>query len=326
AIRLDASGAELSARVAAAGAWTTAGDAGWRWQGRLDAAEAERPVALRLVAPASVQVDAQGFELGASSWRVDGAAVELSTLAWRDGSYALRGSAEKLPVGRWAHRAAPDRAASSIEGAREEVGTLSLGGQWDLRGDSPQTPTGRLRVVLQGGAAGEQRGEANVALEAGRLGGNVDLHIPTLAFANRAIGPAWGVAGRLRFRGELGGTVVAPRVDGELDGRSLALVPRELGWRLANGTLDARFEGARAGAARGHRKAGRALRRRPPRAARAATGVGRGGEHDGGHAPARRAAGCLRSARRPAAGAARPWRTHRRLRCDDGHQSPGRSA
>lgn len=245
AIRLDASGAELSARVAAAGAWTTAGDAGWRWQGRLDAAEAERPVALRLVAPASVQVDAQGFELGASSWRVDGAAVELSTLAWRDGSYALRGSAEKLPVGRWAHRAAPDRAAGSIEGAREELDTLSLDAQWDLHGDSPQTPTGRLRVVLQGGAAGEQRGEANVALEAGRLGGNVDLHIPTLAFANRAIGPAWGVAGRLRFRGELGGTVVAPRVDGELDGRSLALVQRELGWRLVNGTLDARFEGDR---------------------------------------------------------------------------------
>src|SRR5690606_22404574 len=97
----------------------------------------------------------------------------------------------------------------------------------------------------QGGRAGEQRGEADIVLDEGRIDGRVDLGIPTLAFADRIIGPAWAVAGRLRFSGGLGGTLSAPRVNGELEGRELALLQRELGWRLTDGTLQARFDGDR---------------------------------------------------------------------------------
>jgi len=46
----------------------------------------------------------------------------------------------------------------------------------------------------------------------------VTLNVPTLAFANRIIGPAWAVAGRLRFAGDLGGTIEAPRVTGDWTG------------------------------------------------------------------------------------------------------------
>lgn len=249
-IRVEASGADLSGRVSAQGALATGreagsgagSEAGWRWDGRLASADVERPIALRLTGPADVLVDPQGFTLDASSWRVDGAALELERFAWRGGAYSARGRAQALPVGRWILRFAP---AAAAETAPDELGALSLDAQWDVQGEDPAAPSGRLHVAMREGAAGGERGEADIVFDAGRLGGHVDLEIPTLAFADRAIGPAWGVAGRLRFTGDLAGTVAAPRVNGDLDGRSLMLVQRELGWRLDNGTLQARFEGDR---------------------------------------------------------------------------------
>lgn len=241
-IRIEAAGPDLSGSLSAEGALTAESGAAWRWEGRLASAEVEQPVALHLAGSAGVLADPRGFTLGASSWRVDGARLELEAFAWRDGSYSARGEAQALPVGRWARRFAP---AAAMETAQDELETLSLDAQWDVHGDDPASPSGRLHVAMRGGAADGERGEASIVLDAGRLGGRVDLEIPTLAFADRAIGPAWGVAGRLRFTGDLGGTVAAPRVNGDLDGRSLVLVQRELGWRLGNGTLQARFEGDR---------------------------------------------------------------------------------
>lgn len=244
-VRVDVVGADVAARASAEGSLVppNAGS-GWRWQGRLLRVEADRPIALRLLDPAQVQADEHGFSLGASSWRLDGAALNVAALAWRDGSYTARGDVVALPVGRWVLRHAPE-AVDAVEAAEAEIAALSLDAQWDVHGDEPTRPSGRVRIVLQGGAAGEQRGEASVALDEGRLGGRVTLNVPTLAFANRIIGPAWAVAGRLRFAGDLGGTIDAPRVTGDLDGRSLALLQRELGWRLTGGTLQARFEGDR---------------------------------------------------------------------------------
>ncbi|MCD6681356.1 MAG: translocation/assembly module TamB domain-containing protein [Burkholderiaceae bacterium] len=244
-VRVDVVGPDVAARASAEGslARPDAGS-GWRWQGRLLRVEADRPIALRLLDPAQAQADEHGFSLGASSWRLDGAALNVAALAWRDGSYTARGDAAALPVGRWVLRHAPE-AADAVEAAEAEIAKLSLDAQWDVHGDDPMRPSGRVRLVLQSGSAGEQRGEASVVLDEGRLGGRVTLNVPTLAFANRIIGPTWAVAGRLRFAGDLGGTIDAPRVTGDLDGRSLALSQRELGWRLTDGTLHARFEGDR---------------------------------------------------------------------------------
>jgi len=244
-VRVDVVGADLAARVSAQGSLgRPQAGGGWRWQGRLVRVDADRPIALRLLDPAQVQADERGFSLGASSWRLDGAALNVAALAWQDGSFTARGDAAALPVGRWVLRHAPD-AANAVEAAEAEIAALSLDAQWDVHGDQPTRPSGRVHLVLQGGAAGEQRGEASVALDEGRLGGHVTLNVPTLAFANRIIGPTWAVAGRLRFAGDLDGTIEAPRVSGDLDGRSLALLQRELGWRLTGGTLQARFEGDR---------------------------------------------------------------------------------
>jgi translocation and assembly module TamB len=244
-IRADVAGPDLATRVSAEGSLARAGAGGeWRWQGRLVRIEADRPIAVRLLDSAPLQADARGLSLGASSWRVDGAPLNIAALDWRDGSFTSRGDAASLPVGRWMLRYAPETA-NAVEAAEAEIEALSLDAQWDLHGDDANRPSGRVHAVLQGGAAGEQRGEASVALDEGRLDGRMTLNVPTLAFANRIIGPTWAVAGRLRFAGDLGGTVQAPRVTGDLDGRSLALLQRELGWRLTGGTLQARFEGDR---------------------------------------------------------------------------------
>ncbi|HEY0879518.1 MAG TPA: translocation/assembly module TamB domain-containing protein [Zeimonas sp.] len=244
-IRIDAAGPDLSARASAQGALVRErADAPWRWEGRLVAVDADAPVALRMTDAAEVRVDARGASLGASSWRVDGAALNVSTLAWREDGFTARGAAAGLPIGRWMRRFAPTEA-NPLEQSEAEIDALSLDARWDVHGAEVAKPSGRLHVALQGGTAGEQRGEADVTLDEGRLGGRVDLRIPTLAFANRIIGPVWAVAGRLHFAGELGGTIAAPRVNGALDGRSLALLQRELGWRLTGGTLQARFDGDR---------------------------------------------------------------------------------
>lgn len=241
-LRVDANGGELSGSALAEGSLQTdAGDDAWRWDGRLVEFDAKGPVALHLQDPAKVQVDARGGSIDESSWRVDGAAVDVAMLAWRDGGYSARGSASGLPVGRWARLFAPE----AVEQADAELDDFALDARWDLRGDDPSRPSGRLYLALQGTQAGEQRGEADVALDEGRLAGRIDLRIPTLSFANRIIGPAWAMGGRLRFSGELGGSLSAPRVNGALEGDELTLLQRELGWRLADGRLRARFDGDR---------------------------------------------------------------------------------
>ncbi len=240
--RVDANGGELSGSAVAEGALKTgAGEGAWRWEGRLVSFDAKGPVALRLREPASVQVDPRGASIDESSWRVDGAALDVATLAWRDGGFSARGSASGLPVGRWARLFAPE----AVEQADAELDDFALDARWDLRGDDPSRPSGRVSLALQGMGAGEQRGHADVVLDEGRLAGRVDLRIPTLSFANRIIGPTWAMGGRLRFSGELGGSLSAPRVDGELEGDEIALLQRELGWRLEDGTLRARFDGDR---------------------------------------------------------------------------------
>ncbi|RPH60013.1 MAG: hypothetical protein EHM83_15020, partial [Burkholderiales bacterium] len=215
---------------------------GWRWDGSVDELSVTAPMPIRLESPARLAVDAGSVELGEAALSVDGGDVRIGVLALRDGRIETRGEASGLPVARWAERFAGPQALSGVEGQLQDV---QLRGDWDLAGSAPQSMSGRLRLRLDAGDAAESRGEADLTLDQGRLDGSVDARIPTLAFANRLIGPEWAVAGRLRFTGRVGGTLAQPRLQGDLAGRNLALVQRALGWRLTNGTLDARFDGDR---------------------------------------------------------------------------------
>lgn len=243
ALQLDASGPQVSARASARGALLSpAGANGWRWQGTVDEFVADAPVPIRLERPARLVADGDGIALGDAALQVDGGELRVATLALHGGRIETRGEASGLPIARWAERFAGPQALAGVEGRLQDV---RLHGNWDLAGSSPQTPSGRVALRLDAGATIDSSGEAEVALDEGRLDGSIDLRVPTLAFANRLIGPEWAVAGRLRFAGAVGGTIAQPRLQGELTGRNLALLQRALGWRLTDGTLDARFDGDR---------------------------------------------------------------------------------
>ncbi len=245
ALRLEATGPRLAIRLAArggAGAGAGAGGSGWHWDGTLDELVADEPVALRLQAPARLTAGAQGAELRDATLTVDGGNLRLAALEWREGRIETRGEASALPVARWAERFSGQQALAGVEARLRDV---RLRGSWELAGESPDSASGRIVLRLDAGDAVDARGAADITLEGGRLDGSIDLVSTTLAFANRLIGPEWAIAGQLRFAGRVGGTIAQPRLRGELSGRELTLVQRAMGWRLGNGTLDARFEGDR---------------------------------------------------------------------------------
>ncbi len=242
ALQLELSGPQVSARASARGALAQAGSADWRWEGSVEELVADAPVPLRLERPARLLADGHGAVLGEAAFQIDGGSVRVATLGWRDARIDTRGEASGLPVARWAERFAGSQALSGAEGKLQD---LRLSGQWGLAGSSPQSLSGRVAARLDPGDAAESRGEVDLSLDEGRLDGSIDLRIPTLAFANRLIGPEWAVAGQLRFAGSVGGTIALPRLKGELTGSNLALLQRALGWRLTDGTLGAHFDGDR---------------------------------------------------------------------------------
>lgn len=255
--------------------------AAWSWTGRVLQADAsqilvrDERLALRLAAPVGLQIDPRGFSLAGSDWQIGGtrpvdgtgpvtgaqtaghaasgedtqrfaeARLRLDSLAWTDGQYVLRGQARDVPMGAWLSRVAVPQEDEATRAARAELAALHVDAEWDVHGADPARPSGRVRIDLPGAVRSEEHGRIDLALDEGRLDGRVSLHIPTLAFVDRALGPAWSIAGQTRFDGRLGGTVLAPRLGGTLTGRALALTQHELGWRLDNGSLRADFDGDR---------------------------------------------------------------------------------
>lgn len=240
-MRLELTGSQAHVQAAAHGALLQGSDGDWRWSGSLDELVAAAPLSIRLQAPAALVAEARGFTLGDAALQVDGGSVRIATLGWRDGALQTRGEASELPLARWAERFAGPQALP----AGAQIDDLRLRGSWDLSGDSLQAPSGRLSLRIDVDEAAGSRGEAEIRLDRGRLDGSIDMRVPTLGFANRLIGPEWAAAGRLHFAGTVGGTVARPRLQGDLEGSELALVQRAMGWRLANGTLSARFDGDR---------------------------------------------------------------------------------
>jgi len=198
-LRLELVGPQANAQASARGALLHEAVGGWRWSGSVDEFTAAAPVSIRLQAPAPLLIDARGAVLGEAALQVDGGSVDIAALAWRDGALQTRGQASGLPLTRWAERFAGPQALPGVQ-----LEDLRLRGSWDLSGDSLQAPSGRLSLRIDAGeadgsrAAGS-RGEADLRLDQGRLEGTIDMRVPTLAFANRLIGPEWAAAGRLRF-------------------------------------------------------------------------------------------------------------------------------
>ena len=214
--------------------------AGPAWSGVVSELTLTGAMPARLVAPAVFELAPDALRL--SSLHMDGAfgSVRVGRAAWVDGHGDLLFDASLSRLGALA---AALGAPTGSGTADANLDALSLDLHAELGGRSAADATGRVSAKLRGGASGS--GDLALALHSGAMSGSLDLRVPTLAFANRIIGPEWSVDGRLAFAGRVAGTVAQPRLVGDLSGDGLKLEQRAMGWRMHSGTIAGRFDGER---------------------------------------------------------------------------------
>jgi translocation and assembly module TamB len=217
-----------------------------RWSGQLGELTVSGAVPARLAAPVPVEF---GGDAGGIAVRVGAAALEggfgtvrIARAAWRDGRVELVADASLSQLGRIAGTFG---LTEGVDGALEPLDLLSLTLRADVAGSSLDDVTGTLAAKLEGAPGAAGAGSAELAVRDGALSGPLQLELPTLAVANRLIGPAWAVDGRIRFDGRVTGTLRQPRLVGDIEGSGLRLTQHAMGWRLRDGTLAGRFDGER---------------------------------------------------------------------------------
>jgi translocation and assembly module TamB len=252
-----------------------------RWQGSIDAFNADGRFQARLAAPAALLVAAQHTRL--EHFIVDAAngRIAVNEFTREAKSIVTRGRIEHLSLSRLLQLAAP---------AVPVRTDLQFGGEWDVRigeilagtaalrrekgdltvlGGAPvvlglrslsanaSAQDGRLALRLQ--AEGQQLGtiDLNVLTATGRgeqrlaiapdapVSGNARLVMPTLAWLAPLVSPSIATGGSLHGEVSLGGSVARPRLAGRIAGEALALRMSELGIDLHNGVLDSEFQDQR---------------------------------------------------------------------------------
>lgn len=165
----------------------------------------------------------------------------------------------------------PPSSASAVADARadaaERLRNLRLNARWSLAGPDLDSLDGNLMATLRADPVGAKPGartstpapasgiqtaaqesvigdnRIELQLVGGRLDGEANLAIPSLRFSRRYTAPDWTLDGELRFGGRVRGTLRSPELVGSLRAQRLSLFNRSLGWRLRDGTIDARFDG-----------------------------------------------------------------------------------
>lgn len=102
---------------------SAAGVAAWTWAGILDTLENRGLWAIRLAAPATLEIASDHVHVGQASLRVADGNVELATLAWDDGRITTRGAFAGIPV----------TTLAKFGGVKLPfVSTVTLAGDWSL--------------------------------------------------------------------------------------------------------------------------------------------------------------------------------------------------
>lgn len=217
-----------------------------RWSGQLGELTITGTVPARLAAPVPVEMaeEAGGIAVRVGVAALEGGfgAVRVASAAWRAGRVELVADASLSQLG---HIAETLGLIQGVEGARETLDLLSLTLRADLAGSSIDDVAGTLGARLEGAPGAAGTGSAELTVKDGALSGPLQLELPTLAVANRLIGPAWAIDGRIRFAGQVAGTLKQPRLVGDIEGSDLQLQQHAMGWRLRDGTLAGRFDGER---------------------------------------------------------------------------------
>ncbi len=224
---------------------------GPRWRATLDEASAQglgqrggqgAKFAASLTAPVTIDASREAVEIGATVIESAFGRVRLARASWRGGRFELESDVSVPSLGPLARALGVEAPETGLDTGLDDIALefsarLAGSGLDDLGG----TVVAKLASPPRVGASGE----AKLAIRDSKLSGTLRAELPSLAFARKLVGPEWLFDGRLRFAGEVGGTLRAPRLAGELRGEALRLEQRALGWRFADGTLAGRFDGDR---------------------------------------------------------------------------------
>ncbi|MEN9760565.1 MAG: hypothetical protein RI906_391 [Pseudomonadota bacterium] len=247
-IQLNLPGQTISA--SGQGRLDSATDALPDWQIVLDSVVADGVVNARLEQSAQLTLGVQTQRLSDLNLAlVGGGKIRLISLAVDDGVLDAQGDIAELPLARLVAWAEPGTSPSALPAAVEAaIGQLRLQASWSVQGTLPDGLSGSIDASVVDTAAlgsanalGFDRNRLALRIEQGRLSGPVELSLSSLALARRYTGPDWQVAGRLGFAGQVSGTLQAPELTGVLQGESLGLFNRALGWRLRDGQLRAQL-------------------------------------------------------------------------------------
>ena len=242
------------------------------WQANLASMKAQGIFSAALAAPALIEASRDSIRANRLSFAAQGGELNLDEVLWSADSLRLAGVASALPLRPlidWLERevpnevATPNRLAASrvaAAGSRgqdpradaaERLRQLRLDARWQLSGASARTLDGRVSAALrpeaESGIAARDvvlgNNRIELALRSGEIDGTAELAIPSLSFSRRYTAPDWTLDGALFFSGQVKGRLDAPELQGTLKAERLNLFNRSLGWRLREGSIDARFDG-----------------------------------------------------------------------------------
>ncbi|WP_158592239.1 translocation/assembly module TamB domain-containing protein [Noviherbaspirillum sedimenti] len=251
-----------------------------RWQGSIDQLSGSGRLQARLAGAAPLEVSRQRIELRQFRLEMDDAILAIEQLRRDEQGIQTRGRFEHLPLAALLPylRPQPDISTDLLFGGEWDVrlagvpsGTLSLRrerGDLATRGMAPvalgltrleasaRAGSGKLQLQLHADGAnlGSIEVDAGLALGgAGRFGispqsalsGGARLTVPTLRWAAPMIAATAIADGSLDGALSIAGSLAAPRLAGQVNGRSLRLALPDLGVDLRGGSLAASFQDTR---------------------------------------------------------------------------------
>lgn len=248
------------------------------WSGSVDALEAARPYAARLLAPVALRWRAGALETGDGALSIAGGEIRFGPASAGNGRVSTSGRIERIALAQLLRGAGADGALDT---------DLVVSGAWDLR--AAETLNGRLTlardggdVALKGGAPlalgvseleftavardnaleatlagrGEKLGELDASLQAlaerrgaawivapdAPLALEARFALPTLTWLGPLLAPELRTNGSASGRISAGGTPRNPQLAGEITGKGLRVRYGAAGVRLTDGELSIGLE------------------------------------------------------------------------------------
>lgn len=251
-----------------------------RWQGSIDQLSGSGRLQARLAGPAPLEIAPQHIDLRQFRLTAEGATLAVEQLRRDRSGIQTRGRFEHLPLAMLLPylRPQPDVSTDLLFGGAWDLtlagvprGTFSLQRERGDLATGGMTPValgltrleasaiagnGKLQLLLQanGSNLGSVAVDAGIALNGASgfgitpqsaLSGAAKLAVPSLRWAAPMIGATAVAEGSLEGELRLAGSLGAPQLAGQVNGRGLRLGLPDLGVDLRGGSLDASFQDTR---------------------------------------------------------------------------------